>query len=61
MTNITNDPTNHDCDLSPDSGCSTCEALYNAPVAQDLPPKKPNYSFERPRQGADYPAGVWLI
>jgi hypothetical protein len=55
------DPTNHDCSLSPDDGCSTCEALYNAPRTQELPTKKPDYSFERKGCYADYPAGANLI
>jgi hypothetical protein len=58
---MNNDPTNHDCHLSPDSGCSTCEAIYNASQKQESAPKRPDYSFERTGCYADYPAGFNLI
>ena len=52
---MNNDPTNHDCDLSPDSGCEACEALYNASQKQDLPRRKEIQSQ------ADYPPGFNII
>lgn len=61
MAMTSNDLTEHDCHLSPDSGCSTCEVLYNASQKQEPAPRKPDYSFKRTHQAADYPAGVWLI
>jgi hypothetical protein len=58
---MNNDPTNHECTIDLKGYCNGCQALLELHQTQETAPRKPDYSFKRTNQCADYPAGFNVI